>query len=174
MCLPGLQSWEELGNARAQGWICSFARKIRKNRMGEEHKLLFDFSLPWEYFSSGFQTEKKPNPNPRKTLCSKAGELEAIFCSFIWQHHPHPPEQELSLWPWEVGSFTLVHKEEQVWSDIQVTLSPLSTWPVTRHCGDELGKYCVTGIVESLSFLHSEMTVPALRSHVISRWFSFA
>lgn len=56
--------------------------------MGEEHKLLFDFSLPWEYFSSGFQTEKKPNPNPRKTLCSKAGELEAIFCSLIWPHHP--------------------------------------------------------------------------------------
>lgn len=32
----------------------------------------------------------------------------------------------------------------------------------------------MTGIFENLSFLHFEKTVFALRSHVISRWFSFA
>lgn len=40
--------------------------KIRKNRMGEEHKLLFDFSLPWDYFSSGFQMEKNTQPKTKK------------------------------------------------------------------------------------------------------------
>jgi len=43
--------------------------------MGEEHKLLFDFSLPWEYFSSGFQTEKKHSPNLRKSHYSKEGRI---------------------------------------------------------------------------------------------------
>lgn len=27
--------------------------------MGKEHKLVFDFGLPWEYFSSAFQIKKK-------------------------------------------------------------------------------------------------------------------
>lgn len=27
--------------------------------MGKEHKLLFDFGLPWEYFSSALQIKKK-------------------------------------------------------------------------------------------------------------------
>lgn len=50
-------------------------------------------------------------------------------------------------------------------SDSQVTLSPLSIRPVTGHCGNELGKYSVTGTLENLSLLHSEMIVPALKSH---------
>lgn len=28
---------------------------------------------------------------------------------------------------------------------------PLSIWPGTRHCGDELGKYSVAGTLENLS-----------------------
>lgn len=148
--------------------------KIRKNRVGEEHKLLFDFSLPWEYFSSGSQTEKK-QPKPKKNPLQQSRKNwkqspVAWFGNIILSY---PSKQELFLWPWEVGSFTLIPKEEQVLSDNQVTLSPFSIWPVTRHCGNELGIYCVTGILENLSFLHSEMTVPALRSHVISRWFRF-
>jgi len=52
--------------------------------------------------------------------------------------------------------------------------SLLSSWPVTRHYSNEHGKHYVTGIFENLSFLHFEMIVFALRSHVILRWFSFA
>lgn len=33
----------------------------KKKRMGKEHKLLFDFGLPWEYFSSALQIKKKKN-----------------------------------------------------------------------------------------------------------------
>lgn len=29
--------------------------------MGKEHKLVFDFGLPWEYFSSALQIKKKKN-----------------------------------------------------------------------------------------------------------------
>lgn len=74
-CVPARPS-DLGGTGKCQGsrmdlFFCK--GKIRKSRMGKEHKLLFDFSLPWEHFSSDFQTEKKPNPNPRKTHCSKAG-----------------------------------------------------------------------------------------------------
>lgn len=88
-CVPAWPS-DLGGTGKCQGsrvdlFFCK--GKIRKNRMGEEHKLLFDFSLPWEYFSSGSQMEKNPAQTQEKPTAAKRRELEAIFCSLIWQHY---------------------------------------------------------------------------------------
>lgn len=69
--------------------------------MGKEHKLLFDFGLPWEYFSSALQIKKKKNQKnikrnnkTKRTTIAKKRELNTILCSSIsfpmalnWQHN---------------------------------------------------------------------------------------
>lgn len=73
----------------------------KKKRMGKEHKLLFDFGLPWEYFSSALQIKKKKNQKnikrnnkTKRTTIAKKRELNTILCSSIsfpmalnWQHN---------------------------------------------------------------------------------------
>ena len=69
--------------------------------MGKEHKLVFDFGLPWEYFSSALQIKKKIKKHQKKqqnktkrTTIAKKRELNTILCSSIsfpmalnWQHN---------------------------------------------------------------------------------------
>lgn len=50
--------------------------------MGEEHKLLFDFSLPWEWEFWLPDRKKTPTTQTQENpIVEKKGELEAIFSS---------------------------------------------------------------------------------------------
>lgn len=46
----------------------------KKKRMGKEHKLVFDFGLPWEYFSSALQIKKKNQKNIKRNNKTKQKE----------------------------------------------------------------------------------------------------
>lgn len=50
----------------------------KKKRMGKEHKLVFDFGLPWEYFSSAFQIKKKTSKKKKIKRNNRTKQKEPL------------------------------------------------------------------------------------------------
>lgn len=88
-------------SSRVDLFLCKGKIRKKKKRGGLlRNRFLFDFILPWEYFSSAFQTgkkkvkKKKEHQKNKQPTTAKKGELDTGLCSSVsfpmaltWQHH---------------------------------------------------------------------------------------